>query len=124
MSGRIPIIVPFLPFSEGEQAVVAHKYILELQNRVIEPLKADWDRLVGHIRLSIRGDAAVCRHIAKRYDTGQGARSLKAAVDNLVEDVVISKYLEEETEIKAGQEISTFVVEVSQGEDLAVFKTS
>jgi ATP-dependent Clp protease ATP-binding subunit ClpB len=103
LTGRIDSIVPFFPFSFGEQAVVAHKFYLRLVNQARKPidLTEATMQLVGHCHLTAPGayDTSVARHLAKdRYDSKLGARSLEIAVKNIKKTFVTAyrKYTDEE----------------------------
>ncbi|KAN0070517.1 P-loop containing nucleoside triphosphate hydrolase protein [Elaphomyces granulatus] len=68
LTGRISAFIPFLPFSPGEQAVVTHKYLLELSRKVRTPINLSVghdERLLGNIRLHVRKDSSVCRTLAE-----------------------------------------------------------
>jgi len=54
--GRITRIVPFFPFEDAEAAVVAHKYVLQLQDDVKKPVQLAQNRLIGDIQLKVRED--------------------------------------------------------------------
>ncbi|RMZ81536.1 hypothetical protein DV737_g2501, partial [Chaetothyriales sp. CBS 132003] len=62
VTGRISAFMPFLLFSPGEQAAIAHKYLLELGRKVRDPVKLSADseeRFVGNVRLHIHRDASI-----------------------------------------------------------------
>jgi ATP-dependent Clp protease ATP-binding subunit ClpA len=111
--------IPFLPFNEGEQAVVAHKFLLDLKKQVRKPVVLSGDKtaqLMGNINLRIRRDASVCRKLATtEYNPDLGARSLVTAV-KLVQDKLVELYLEEEDEIAEGGDVQELYVEVQDGE--------
>jgi hypothetical protein len=78
----LSIIVPFLPFSPGEAAVIAHKYVLGLKRKVIKAVQLSGEQLVGRIVLNVQRDGAICSLLGSQgYDPDQGARSLKLAVE-------------------------------------------
>lgn len=92
LSGRVSLVVPFLPFSPAEASVVAHKYVLDLQQRVLQRIQLSGQQLVGRIVLDVRQDGAICKLIAEEgYDSAQGARSLKQAVEGRIEDELVAK---------------------------------
>ncbi|KAI0107987.1 hypothetical protein F4776DRAFT_644314 [Hypoxylon sp. NC0597] len=41
VTGRIDTIAPYFPFSKGEQAVVAHKFLLAMQIDAQLPIKVE-----------------------------------------------------------------------------------
>ena len=117
------MIIPFLPFSPGEAAVVAHKYVLELKRRVRQDIKLSGKQVVGNVILEVRRDGALCRALAEDgYDSDQGARSLKAAVDARVQDELVRTYLEEDGRIRDGGPIRRYVVDIAQNGVLSVFR--
>ena len=114
---------PFLPFSPGEAAVIAHKYILELTARVRQSISASSGKLVGHIALEVRRDGTVCSFLAAEgYDSDQGARSLKGIVGSKIEDQLVKVYLEEDGQIQDLQPLVHYVVDFTTNRSLAVFK--
>jgi len=119
ITGRISEFIPFLPFSPGEQAVVVHKFLMELGQNVRAPVDLSTgprERLLGNIRLHIRKDAAVCRSLAETgYSADLGARSLITAVKQ-VEDMLVGAYLEDEVEILEGNEVQDYFVDAKRGE--------
>ncbi|RDL35746.1 Uncharacterized protein BP5553_06358 [Venustampulla echinocandica] len=119
LTGRVSSFIPFLPFSPGEQAVVVHKYILELSQKVCTSVNLSPgpnEQLLGNIKLRIRRDASVCKVIADaEYHADLGARSLITAVKGLVEDVLVERYLEVDREIKEGEKVG-MLVDINSGE--------
>ncbi|KAK7402960.1 hypothetical protein QQX98_011270 [Neonectria punicea] len=118
VTGRVSDLVPFLPFSEGEQAVVTHKSLLELSDKLRRRLQAgSKEKLVGDIRLSIRRDATVCRLLAQaNYHKKLGARSLVAGAKK-VERIVLNTYLDEDEEIRENGGLRDFIIDV-QGDEI------
>ncbi|OAA57584.1 ATPase, aaa-2 [Niveomyces insectorum RCEF 264] len=128
VTGRVSEFIPFLPFSTGEQAVVVHKFLMELAERVAAPVLlgpgADQQQLLGDVRLHVQRDASVCTQLAKaEYSEELGARSLRKAVEE-VQDRLVESYLDEDGEIQesAGADKTDFVVDVRG--DSVVFKRS
>ncbi|EPE05479.1 atpase aaa-5 [Ophiostoma piceae UAMH 11346] len=136
VTGRVSDLIPFLPFSKGEQAVVAHKFVLDLAERVAAPVvlgpARDQDmggtssgsggegqqQLLGNIKLCVRRDASVCARLAKtEYSEDLGARSLFNAVGH-VKDRLVESYLDEDTEIEgtSGQPKTEYIVDIRAGE--------
>ncbi|MCJ1360027.1 MAG: hypothetical protein MMC33_010030 [Icmadophila ericetorum] len=122
ITGRISAFLPFLPFSPGEQAVVTHKYLLELQQKARTPINLSTgphEQLLGNIRLRVRRDASVCRILAEaEYHSDLGARSLITAVKT-IEDLLVDAYLNVEEEIAETDGMVDFVVDVNGGEVVA-----
>jgi len=119
LTGRISGFVPFLPFSAGEQAVIAHKYILDLAERVRREIKLVFSpdgQLVGRVYLRIARDATICSTLAAEgYDKDLGARSLIVAVKQNLEEPLVEAYLEVDDEIRENQDMMEILVNVVQG---------
>ncbi|KXX78174.1 ATP-dependent Clp protease ATP-binding subunit ClpL [Madurella mycetomatis] len=119
ITGRISEFIPFLPFSEGEQAVIVHKFLQALISRVAAPVNLssgsdEW--LLGDIKLRIRHDASVCMVLAKEcYIQELGARSLSEAVKK-VEDMLVEFYLNQSGEIVEGGRVLEVVLSMDEGE--------
>lgn len=86
MAGRMRNIAPFYPFDEREQAVVTHKFLLELFDQLRQPidLSPAVKRYPGHVHLAVRNDGKLCQHLAQEYYQQElGARALASAVDEV-----------------------------------------
>ncbi|KAL8823713.1 MAG: hypothetical protein Q9191_005612 [Dirinaria sp. TL-2023a] len=82
LTGRVTYIVPFFPFTEGEQAVVVYRFLLQLANSVREPINIATKKLAGHLHLNFVDDGKICSSLAKDFYMPElGARSLETAVD-------------------------------------------
>ena len=95
ITGRINLIVPFFSFSPDEQAVVAHKFLLKLQDEIRKPidLQEPVQRHLGKALLHIEDDGRVCQHLAKTgYIPELGARSLSTAVDEEISQKLELEY--------------------------------
>ena len=89
MAGRMKNIAPFYPFDLDEQAVVVHKFLMELVEQVRKPidLAVAVKRYPGHVHLAIRNDGKLCGHLAEEaYIQELGARSLTCAIDDIRRD--------------------------------------
>ncbi|KAK0714523.1 P-loop containing nucleoside triphosphate hydrolase protein, partial [Lasiosphaeris hirsuta] len=121
VTGRISEFIPFLPFSPSEQAVVGHKFLLELIAKVRPPVKLSKDskwsgeQLLGNVNLQAKRGAAVCKRLAADYNADLGARSMLAAVEH-VQELLMDAYLEEEEEIVEGGGMRDYRVDVVGGE--------
>jgi ATP-dependent Clp protease ATP-binding subunit ClpA len=120
LTGRVSAYLPFLHFSPGEQAVIVHKYLLELSRKVRDPVKLSDEqdeRLLGNVKLRIKRDALVSRTVAEtEYHADLGARSLITAVSDMVENELVEAYLDVDAGIEESSEMTEFVVDVSGGE--------
>lgn len=102
------MVVPFVPFSEDEAAVVSHKFILELAQRVRCPVDLRNRVAIGNIKLVVIDDSKVGKFLSKKgYDFTFGARSLRNAVCDRIEGVLHRKYLDLEEEIVDGSDVPT-----------------
>ena len=100
MTGRFTLIVPFFPFSAPEQAVVAHKFILDFADKLRLPIDLLANRLVGHVYLALQNDGQVAEYLAEvGYEEALGARSLQRVVQRLVHVRVAERYVEGDEEI-------------------------
>ncbi|KAG0646262.1 Chaperone [Hyphodiscus hymeniophilus] len=122
VTGRISDFIPFLPFSPGEQAVVVHKFLLELGDKVRGPVNlvpGSKEQLIGNVRMRIRKDASVCRILAQEeYHSDLGARSLIMGARKL-EDLLVEVYLQVDEEIRESEKMVDFVVDVNGSEVIA-----
>ena len=94
--------MPFFPFSPNEQAVVAHKFLLALQDeaRLDINLTATPPKYFGHCAVNIVDDGKLCQHLAEMgYSHQQGARSLDNTVRKVRQEFV-AEYLESDVEVR------------------------
>jgi hypothetical protein len=119
LTGRISAFIPFLPFSPGEQAVVVHKYLLNLSQDIrsaIDLSEGPKEQMLGNIRLRILRDASVCRTLAdSEYHADLGARSLINAVGN-VKRKLVEAYLDVDEEIVETTALSECCIDVNGSE--------
>ena len=80
LTGRINSVVPFLPFTEAEQAVVAYKFMREMWHIVRKPIDTGSGLLKGHAFVHFVDDGKIASYLAKEYEIDLGARSLASAV--------------------------------------------
>ncbi|KAL6904371.1 P-loop containing nucleoside triphosphate hydrolase protein [Trichoderma evansii] len=116
VTGRISDFIPFLPFSAGEQAVITHKYLLELAQDLRLPICLIKERLIGNIRLLVRRDGTVCSTLAKsHYHEELGARSLMSGAEK-VKGIILDVYLNDDEEITERDDLRDFVIDVDDGD--------
>ncbi|TLD37370.1 P-loop containing nucleoside triphosphate hydrolase protein [Venturia nashicola] len=119
ITGRINGYIPFLPFSEPEQAVGVHKHLLELMKKLrkrVNLAPGEAERMLGDVRLHIQRDATVSALVAEdNYDRDLGFRSLKNAVKDEVEREVIKKYLQKPALIAEDKEPMEYYLGESDG---------
>ncbi|KAI0848050.1 P-loop containing nucleoside triphosphate hydrolase protein [Daldinia vernicosa] len=81
ITNRIDAIAPFFPFNKGEQAVIAHKFLLEFIDEIRRPINERANRLVGHTKIRMVEDGKVCGEVARKwYKEGLGAPSIYKGV--------------------------------------------
>ncbi|KAK3707710.1 hypothetical protein LTR37_011887 [Vermiconidia calcicola] len=86
MAGRMRNVAPCFPFDQNEQAVVVHKFLMELVEQVRVPVSTSalTAHYPGHVHLAIKNDGKLCAHLAdKSYIEELGARSLISAIDDV-----------------------------------------
>lgn len=101
--------------------MIAHKYILELVRDMHRPVNLskneDEENLLGNIRVTINGDASICRTIAQRsYNPDLGARSIWPAIKSEIEDKLVEMYLDIEGEPTEGTEEIECIVSIQDRE--------
>lgn len=100
ITGRLSAIVPFLPFSKEEQAVVAYKFMRELWNEVRKPINTASKDFARHLFLHFADDGQIAKYLADQYyNPALGARSLENAVGREIKDTLAQEFLEEEARI-------------------------
>lgn len=121
MTGRFTQIVPFFPFSAPEQAVVAHKFILDFTDKLRLPIDLLANRLVGHVYLRLQNDGQIAARLAEvGYEEALGARSLQRVVQLMVQVRVAERYVEGDEEIVEGTNegpLQRFGVRLEGGEE-------
>jgi hypothetical protein len=118
VTGRISDFIPLLPFSNGEQAVITHKCLLELAHNLRQPitLTKGHERLIGDMRLQIRKDGTVCSVLAKKhYHSRLGARSLQTGAET-VKRIVLDAYLDDDEEVEEKGDLRDAIIDVDGGE--------
>ncbi|CAF9942272.1 MAG: hypothetical protein ALECFALPRED_009644 [Alectoria fallacina] len=100
LTGRFSAIVPFLPFSEGERAITAYKFMRELWHDVRKPIDTEGKRFAGTIFVNFVNDGQIAKHIADRYLEETGARSLADAVEEEISDKLAAEFFKQEGEVR------------------------
>lgn len=130
-TGRIGLMIPFLPFSLVEQAVVFHKFFLDLKDQKCKPidLRPDVKHTINHINLTILNDGKACLDVAKKYfQSDMGARSFIRAVDDVTEKLTqlyidTDKLVSEETNSGSLQRYTVHLLDDGAGShEIAVFE--
>lgn len=92
-------MVPFLPFTEAEQAVVAYKFMREIWHRVRSPINTSSGDLKRHTFLHFVDDGKIASYLAKEYEIDIGARSLASAVAHDVRRVFRKAFDQNDSEV-------------------------
>ena len=100
LTGRFSAIVPFLPFNEGERAIIAYKFMRELWHDVRKPIDTNGKRFAGTMFVNFVNDGQIAQHIAERYIEETGARSLADAVEEEIGDSLAAEFFKQEGEVK------------------------
>lgn len=94
VTGRVSSVVPFLPFTANEQAVVAYTFVRKLRNEVRKKIDIKAERFLRHIHLNLLDDGQIVRHlVAEGYVMELGARSLEGEVARQVEQKLSTEFL-------------------------------
>lgn len=66
MASRMKGIAPFHPFEENGQAVMVHKFLVELAEKVRKPIEMDKSakQYLGHVNLKVKSDGKLCKYRA------------------------------------------------------------
>ncbi|KAI0128120.1 P-loop containing nucleoside triphosphate hydrolase protein [Hypoxylon sp. NC0597] len=125
LTSRITEIIPFLTFNTEEQALIADKYIMELESLIAGPVvkseDPDEDRLIGNVQLQITNDASVCSTIANEHYLPEfGASSIAHGVDATITNQLISRYLEDGDDFSEDQAESKYRVGTNEDNEVEV----
>ena len=100
LTGRLTGVVPFLPFTEAEQAVVAYKFMREIWHKVRKPINTGSGDLKRHAFLHFVDDGKIALYLAKKeYEIDLGARSLAGAVVQDVRRVFSEAFDQNDSEV-------------------------
>ncbi|KAI1141992.1 P-loop containing nucleoside triphosphate hydrolase protein [Hypoxylon sp. FL0543] len=125
LTSRITEIIPFLTFNMEEQALIADKYIMELESLIAGPVvksaDPDEDRLIGNVQLQIANNASVCSIIANEHYLPEfGASSISHGVDATITSQLISRYLEDGDDFSEDQAETKYRVGTSEDNEVEV----
>ncbi|KAI1300952.1 P-loop containing nucleoside triphosphate hydrolase protein [Xylaria venustula] len=127
LAGRVSEIMPFLPFTPDEQAVIAYKAIMDLEAKLRQPVAVSQsgqiDNLVGNIRLSVDDDVRVSFAAANdSYMPQLGARSILRDVTDAIRLPLVSQYLKSEEDINDNQAEAQFKVVLNADNEIEVLR--
>ena len=93
--------------------MVAHKFLLELIEKVREPPDLKSGQVLGNVSLRVQDDASVCRAIAKAYyHPHLGARSLSNGVRTVVRNPLVREWMKLDTEVVENEEKTEYLVKM------------
>ena len=96
-AGRLSLIIPFMPFNRGEQAVATYKFMRELRNDVRQPIDMVNNHFPRHLFINYVDDGAISAYIAKdSYSAETGARPLMRAVNTEIRRRLAVRFFETE----------------------------
>ena len=100
LAGRLPAIIPFTPFDEGERAVTAYKFMRDLWHDVRKPIDTEDMKFAGNSFVNYVNDGQIATHIARRYLEKTGARSLADVVEEEITNALADEYYKTAGEVK------------------------
>ena len=101
LTGSVSSIIPFLPFTLNEQAVVAYTFMRKLREETRGPIDVGANRFVGHSHLNFLDDGQIAKHIVDQgYIPEIGARSLDSEVISQVKQQLMEVVREGEEQIE------------------------
>ncbi|KAH0363639.1 P-loop containing nucleoside triphosphate hydrolase protein, partial [Aureobasidium melanogenum] len=100
VTGRIQRFLPFFPFSQGEAAVVNHKFLTAFSDNMRRPIDLHSKdlRSVGHLHLSLINDGDICESLAENYIQELGARSIRNGIRRLANELFV-QYITSDEEV-------------------------
>ena len=82
LCGRISATIPYVPFSEVEQAVMAYKFMREHRTQTRKLVDVKSNQFHRHCAIKYIDDGQIASYVAREYyDPQMGARSLSNAVE-------------------------------------------
>jgi len=124
--------VPFFPFTRDEAAVIGHRFLHKLSDRLRKPIDLDSHpvNLISHIQLSLIDAGAICKKLSEEHYMRLrelGARGLQNAVDGLADrlfevHVNADDEVTEEINKKAFDQYRMQLHPVEDTEEIVVFK--
>jgi hypothetical protein len=101
-----------LYFTPEEQIVLAYKFLSDLKSRLYRQIDWQSKRFIGNINLCTTNELAVCKSLGCYYDRHRGARSIAAALANVIEPKIVAKYMKVNQAIKASQPVENYLLDV------------
>ena len=96
LTGRLSYTIPFLPFSDLEQAVATYKFMREFKNEIRKPVNVQAKLFPRRLVLNYTNDGQLAQHLAKQYYNHElGARSLQKAVHRHIKQKLAHAFLSE-----------------------------
>ena len=100
LTGRLSYTIPFLPFSDLEQAVATYKFMREFQNEIRKPVNVQAKLFPRRLVLKYTNDGHLAQRLAKQYYNHElGARSLQKAVHRHIKQKLAHAFLNEKTTV-------------------------
>ena len=93
MAGRLPIVLPFLPFTSAQQLVMSSESFLKVKRKL-------WNKPIDganprtRLATQLRDELDALRRLSRRhYDPQTGARSLEQQIGSDIQTSVIKAWL-------------------------------
>lgn len=98
LTGRLWYTVPFLPFSELEQAVATYNFMRDFKNEIRKPVDVQAKLFPRRLVLNYTNDGHLAQHLAKQsYNDELGASSLQKAVYRHIKQKLAHAFLNEKS---------------------------
>ncbi|KAL1954443.1 hypothetical protein VTO42DRAFT_1167 [Malbranchea cinnamomea] len=95
IASRVACIIPFVPFSKKETALLAHKFILDAAEELTKScFSVPGPNCGKHVSFTVDVAADVCQYLGESsYDVNFGARSIQQAVLSKVKLRMVEEYM-------------------------------
>lgn len=124
LTGRLSYTIPFLPFTQLEQAITTYKFLREFKNEVRRSVDVAAKLFPRRLVLNYANDGQLAQWLAKKcYNHELGARSLQKAVHRHVKQKLAHRFLEEGTVVHDGlngEAMAVYEVKVAQREGVGI----